>query len=147
MAIRSVGGHKLFLRTGEYADGRLGEIDIALGKEAPGFRALMDQFAHAVSIGLQHGVKLDEYVEAFAHTRFGPAGAVEGDPSVARASSLLDYVFRHLAATYLNREIPAASEDGFVPAPPPREEPLLPLDLPRDEARSTSARGKLRIVR
>ena len=104
-----VGGHKLFLRTGEYDDGALGEIVIALHKEGAAFRGLMDNFALAVSLGLQHGVPLERFVEAFTFTRFGPAGAVEGDPAVRAATSLLDYVFRHLAANYLGRhDIPEA---------------------------------------
>ena len=97
----AVGGHRLFLRTGEYDDGSLGEVFIALHKEGAAFRGLMDNFAVAVSLGLQHGVPLEAFVEAFTFTRFGPAGAVEGDPAVAQATSLLDYAFRHLAANYL----------------------------------------------
>ena len=93
----SVGGHKLFVRTGEYNDGSLGEIVIALHKEGAAFRGLMDNFSLAVSLGLQHGVPLERFVEAFTFTRFGPAGLVEGDPAVHAATSLLDYAFRHLA--------------------------------------------------
>ncbi|HET6609894.1 MAG TPA: TSCPD domain-containing protein, partial [Rhodopila sp.] len=105
----SVGGHKLFVRTGEYDDGTLGEIFVALQKEGAAFRGLMDSFAHAVSLGLQHGVPLERFVEAFTFTRFGPAGAVEGDPAVHAATSLLDYTFRHLAANYLGRhDLPEA---------------------------------------
>jgi hypothetical protein len=151
----SVGGHKLFLRTGEYADGRLGEIAITLGKESPAFRALMDSFAAAVSLGLQHGVKLEEYVEAFTLTRFGPAGVVEGDPSVARASSLLDYVFRHLAASYLNRtDIPEPAADEFdadaaqASANAAARDPLLPLELPVDpKLREDGVRQRRRALR
>ncbi len=109
----AVGGHRLFLRTGEYDDGTLGEVFIALHKEGAAFRGLMDNFAIAVSLGLQHGVPLEAYVEAFTFTRFGPAGAVEGDPAVAQATSLLDYAFRHLAANYLGRrDIPEAEVGG-----------------------------------
>ena len=105
----AVGGHRLYLRTGEYDDGSLGEVFIALHKEGAAFRGLMDNFAIAVSLGLQHGVPLEAFVEAFTFTRFGPAGAVEGDPAVAHATSLLDYAFRHLAANYLGRrDIPEA---------------------------------------
>ena len=99
----AVGGHKLYLRTGEYADGSLGELSLSLHKEGPAFRGLMDSFCVAVSLGLQHWVPLAEFVDAFTLTRFGAAGAVEGDPGVTRASSVLDYVFRHLAANYLGR--------------------------------------------
>src|SRR6202007_804126 len=97
----AVGGHRLYLRTGEYDDGSLGEVFIALHKEGAAFRGLMDNFAVAVSLGLQHGVPLEAFVEAFTFTRFGPAGAVEGDAAVTHATSLLDYAFRHLAANYL----------------------------------------------
>ncbi|MCC6719599.1 MAG: TSCPD domain-containing protein [Acetobacteraceae bacterium] len=108
----AVGGHKVFLRTGEYGDGTLGEIFVALHKEGPAFRGLMDNFAVAVSLGLQHGVPLADFVEAFTFTRFGPAGTVEGDAAVGRATSLLDYVFRNLAVNYLNRtDIPEAEDD------------------------------------
>lgn len=124
----AIGGHRVYVRTGEYADGALGEISVALPKDSAAMRGLMDGFAAAVSLGLQHGVPLAEFVEAFTLTRFGPAGAVEGDPAVTRASSVLDYVFRHLAANYLGRhDIPATDEEPEA-APPP----LLPLDLPAD---------------
>jgi hypothetical protein len=138
----SVGGHRLYLRTAEYADGRLGEIGITLQKEAPAFRALMDAFACAVSLGLQHGVPLEQFVEAFVGTRFGAAGAVEGDPSVGAATSVIDYVFRHLAAAHLGRSIPEPAEGLAFPAAEPP--PTLPLDLPREapEAR----RKRLRLV-
>lgn len=124
----SVGGHRVFVRTGEYADGTLGEVSVALPKDSAGMRGLMDGLTAAVSLGLQHGVPLAEFVESFTLTRFGPAGAVEGDPAVARASSVLDYMFRHLAANYL----PGTA----LPAPPLEQEiaepPSLPLDLPAD---------------
>ncbi len=124
----AVGGHRVFLRTGEYEDGTLGEVSIALPKDSGAMRGLMDAFAAAVSLGLQHGVPLAEFVEAFTLTRFGPAGAVEGDPAVTRASSVPDYVFRHLAASYLGRhDLPAPAEE-----PEPVPAPSLPLDLPAD---------------
>ncbi len=134
----AVGGHRLYLRTGEYGDGTLGEISIALHRETPAFRGLMDSFSAAVSLGLQHGVPLAEFVEAFTLTRFGPAGAVEGDPAVANASSLLDYVFRHLAANYLGRrDIPEteAEEVAIDTAP------LLPLDFPTGASPRERRRG------
>ena len=118
-----VGGHRVFLRTGEYADGRLGEIALALPRESATVRGLAECFAQAVSLGLQHGVRLEEFVEAFGLTRFGPAGAVEGDPEVERATSVLDYVFRSLAVTYLNRRLPEPDVEVSEQAP-------LPLDLP-----------------
>jgi ribonucleoside-diphosphate reductase alpha chain len=144
----SVGGHKLFVRTGEYDDGSLGEVVIALHKEGAAFRGLMDNFALAVSLGLQHGVPLERFVEAFTFTRFGPAGAVEGDPAVRAATSLLDYAFRHLAANYLGRhDIPEAQiEEADTVGHGARDEsPLLPLDLP-DEASPRARRRGLRVV-
>lgn len=144
----AVGGHKLFLRTGEYDDGSLGEIFIALHKEGAAFRGLMDNFAHAVSLGLQHGVPLELFVEAFTFTRFGPAGAVEGDPAVRAATSLLDYAFRHLAANYLGRaDLPDAEiEEADTVGHGARDQsPLLPLDLP-SEASPRARRKGLRVV-
>ncbi len=124
----AVGGHRVFVRTGEYENGALGEVSVALPKDSAAMRGLMDAFMTAVSLGLQHGVPLAEFVEAFTLTRFGPAGAVEGDPAVARASSVPDYVFRHLAASYLDRhDLPAPAEE-----PEPVPAPSLPLDLPAD---------------
>ena len=144
----TVGGHKVFLRTGEYPDGTLGEIFIGLHKEGNAFRGLMDNFAIAVSLGLQHGVKLENFVEAFTFTRFGPAGAVEGDPAVARATSLIDYVFRNLAVNYLHRtDIPEpGEEDADTVGDGAREHaPLLPLVLPREET-ARPRRRTLRLV-
>jgi ribonucleoside-diphosphate reductase alpha chain len=98
-----VGGHKVYLRTGEYEDGRLGEIFIDMHKEGAAFRSLMNNFAIAISIGLQYGVPLEEFVEAFTFTRFEPAGPVEGNDSIRMATSILDYIFRELAVSYLGR--------------------------------------------
>ena len=98
-----VGGHKVYLRTGEYDDGRLGEIFIDMHKEGAAFRSLMNNFAIAVSIGLQYGVPLEEFVEAFTFTRFDPAGPVEGNDAIKMATSIVDYVFRELAVSYLGR--------------------------------------------
>jgi hypothetical protein len=134
----AVGGHRLYLRTGEYDDGTLGEVFVALHKEGAAFRGLMDNFAVAVSLGLQHGVPLEAYVEAFTFTRFGPAGVVEGDPAVSHATSLLDYAFRHLAANYLvRRDIPEAEpeEPDTVGNGSRDHAPLLPLDLPAESPR------------
>ena len=140
----SLAGHKLFLRTGEYADGRLGEIAIALHKENPALRGLMDAFAASVSLGLQHGVPLEEFVEAFLTTRFGPAGLVEGDRAVPHATSLIDYVFRNLAVNYLGRlDLPSAEPED------PAEQstaPLLPLDLPSAAPSPAERRRALRLV-
>ncbi len=98
-----VGGHKVYLRTGEYEDGALGEIFIDMHKEGAAFRAMMNNFAIAVSVGLQYGVPLEEFVEAFTFTRFEPAGMVQGNDSIKNATSILDYIFRELAVSYLDR--------------------------------------------
>ena len=98
-----VGGHKVYLRTGEYDDGRLGEIFIDMHKEGAALRSLLNNFAIAVSLGLQYGVPLDEYVDAFTFTRFEPSGPVQGNDSIKFATSILDYVFRELAVSYLER--------------------------------------------
>ncbi len=98
-----VGGHKVYLRTGEYDDGRLGEIFIDMHKEGAAFRSLMNNFAIAVSIGLQYGVPLEEFVEAYTFTRFEPSGAVQGNDAIKMATSILDYLFRELAISYLGR--------------------------------------------
>ncbi len=98
-----VGGHKVYLRTGEYEDGRLGEIFIDMHKEGAAFRSLMNNFAIAISIALQYGVPLEEFVEAFVFTRFEPAGLVDGNDSIKMATSILDYIFRELAVSYLGR--------------------------------------------
>ncbi|WP_312166227.1 ribonucleotide reductase [Phenylobacterium sp.] len=99
----SVGGHKVYLHTGEYEDGELGEIFIDMHKEGAAFRSLMNNFAIAISIGLQYGVPLDEFVDAFVFTRFEPAGPVTGNDSVRSATSILDYLFRELGVSYLAR--------------------------------------------
>jgi ribonucleoside-diphosphate reductase alpha chain len=98
-----VGGHKVYLRTGEYEDGRIGEIFIDMHKEGAAFRSLMNNFAIAISVGLQYGVPLEEYVDAFTFTRFEPAGFVQGNDAIKNATSILDYVFRELAISYLGR--------------------------------------------
>jgi len=98
-----VGGHKVYLRTGEYHDGRIGEIFIDMHKEGAAFRSLMNNFAIAISIGLQYGVPMEEYVDAFTFTRFEPAGFVQGNDAIKNATSILDYVFRELAISYLGR--------------------------------------------
>ena len=100
----SVGGHKVYLHTGEFDDGALGEIFIDMHKEGAAFRSLMNNFAIATSIGLQYGVPLDEFVDAFVFTRFEPAGPVTGNDRITKATSILDYIFRELAVSYLNRD-------------------------------------------
>ena len=98
-----VGGHKLYLRTGEYLDGTLGEIFIDLHKEGAAFRSMMNCFAMAVSIGLQYGVPLETFVEQYTFTRFEPQGIVEGHENVKMATSIVDYIFRALGIEYLRR--------------------------------------------
>jgi len=98
-----VGGHKVYLRTGEYDDGELGEIFVDMHKEGAAFRSLMNNFAIAISIGLQYGVPLEEFVDAFTFTRFEPFGRVEGNDTIKMATSILDYIFRELAISYLGR--------------------------------------------
>ena len=112
----SVGGHKVYLHTGEFDDGSLGEIFIDMHKEGAAFRSLMNNFAIATSIGLQYGVPLEEFVDAFVFTRFEPAGAVTGNDRITRATSILDYIFRELAVSYLGRDDLAevdVSHDGL----------------------------------
>jgi ribonucleoside-diphosphate reductase alpha chain len=107
----SVGGHKVYLHTGEYDDGQLGEIFIDMHKEGAAFRSLMNNFAIAISIGLQYGVPLDEFVDAFVFTRFEPAGPVTGNDTVKSATSILDYIFRELGISYLGRKDLGATEE------------------------------------
>jgi len=100
----SVGGHKIYLRTGEYDDGKLGEIFLDMHKEGAAFRSLMNNFAIALSIGLQYGVPLEEFVDAFTFTKFEPSGQVTGNDAIKMATSVLDYIFRELAVSYLGRK-------------------------------------------
>ena len=113
----AVGGHKVYLHTGEFEDGELGEIFIDMHKEGAAFRSLMNNFAIAISIGLQYGVPLDEFVDAFVFTRFEPAGKVTGNDSIRSATSILDYIFRELAVSYLGRtdlaEMTDLTSDGL----------------------------------
>src|SRR5205823_6161406 len=96
-----IGNHKMYIRTGEYDDGTLGEIFIDMHKEGAAFRSMTNCFAIAVSLGLQHGVPLEEYVDAFLFTRFEPNGIVQGNPYIKMSTSIIDYIFRELAITYL----------------------------------------------
>jgi ribonucleoside-diphosphate reductase alpha chain len=112
----AVGGHKVYLHTGEYDDGELGEIFIDMHKEGAAFRSLMNNFAIAISIGLQYGVPLDEFVDAFVFTRFEPAGEVEGNDTIRSATSILDYLFRELGVSYLGREDLANRDPGALNA-------------------------------
>ncbi len=125
-----VGGHKIFLRTGEYEDGSLGEIFVDMHKEGAAFRSLMNCFAISVSMGLQHGVPLDSYVEQFTFTRFEPQGIVEGHPNVKFATSMIDYLFRVLGIEYLKRY-------DFAQVPPAEEK--VELENPTDHAAARRA--------
>jgi len=112
----TVGGHKVYLRTGEYDDGKLGEIFIDMHKEGAAFRSLMNNFAIALSIGLQYGVPLEEYVDAFTFTRFEPSGQVTGNDAIKMATSVLDYIFRELAVSYLGRnDLAHVQTDDLLP--------------------------------
>jgi ribonucleoside-diphosphate reductase alpha chain len=116
-----IGGQKIYLHTGEYADGRLGEIFLTAAKTGTLLQALLDAFAISVSISLQHGVPLEEYVEAFKHTKFEPSGPVSGDARIKMASSILDYVFRELESTYLlGKELPVVEQEPVVERLPER---------------------------
>ena len=100
----SINKHKVYLRTGEYMNGSLGEIFIDMHKEGASFRSLMNNFAISISIGLQYGVPLEEYVEAFTFTKFEPSGPVEGNQEIKYSTSILDYIFKELAISYLGRD-------------------------------------------
>ena len=100
----TIGDHKVYLHTGEYEDGKIGEIFIDTSKEGELVKALMNNFAIAISLGLQYGVPLDEFVNAYVDTKFEPSGKVYGNDRILSASSILDYIFRELAISYLNRE-------------------------------------------
>jgi ribonucleoside-diphosphate reductase alpha chain len=111
-----VGGHKIYLRTGEYEDGALAEVFIDMHKEGSAFRSLMDSFAISISLGLQYGVPLEEFVEAFTFTRFEPSGIVEGNDAIKMATSILDYIFRELAVSYLGRnDLAHVEPDDLMP--------------------------------
>ena len=116
-----IGGHKVYLRTGEYEDGSLGEIFIDMHKEGAAFRCLMNNFAIAVSLGLQHGTPLEEYADAFTFTKFDPSGVVQGSECIKMSSSILDYIFRELAVYYLGRDdlahVPPAQIPDILPEP------------------------------
>ena len=123
-----VGGHRVHLTTGEYPDGTLGEIEVRVPRESAALRAMLDHLAGAVSLGLQHGVPLQDYVDSLTLTRFGPAGAVDGDGAVRYATSVLDYVFRTLAHAYLGHCTVPEATPGPADADPA---PFLPMELPR----------------
>lgn len=111
----TIGGHSVFLRTGEYEDGKLGEIFIDMHKEGAGFRSLMNCFAISISLGLQYGVPLEDYIELFTFTRFEPNGMVQGNPHIKMTTSVIDYIFRELAVTYLDRyDLAQVAPEAFL---------------------------------
>ena len=112
----SVGNHKIYLHTGEYDDGKVGEIFIDMNKEGELVKALMNNFAIAISLGLQYGVPLDEFVDAFIETKFEPSGEIKGNDRILSASSILDYIFRELAISYLGREDLAHTPSISIPS-------------------------------
>ncbi len=128
----TIGGHKVYLRTGEYADGQLGEVFIDMHKEGAAFRSLMNCFAIAISLGLQHGVPLEEYVDAFVFTRFEPNGMVQGNAHIKMSTSVIDYIFRELAVSYLGRDDlaqvkPEDLRHDTIGSTNPRSEHLAPF--------------------
>jgi ribonucleoside-diphosphate reductase alpha chain len=151
----AVGGHKVYLRTGEYEDGALGEIFVDMHKEGAAFRSLMNNFAIAVSIGLQYGVPLEEFVDAFTFTRFEPSGLVEGNEAIKMSTSILDYIFRELAISYLGRNDLAHVEMGDLRSDSigrgegdstrPSDQPELP-QLFSKAASNGFVRGQLYVV-
>ncbi len=141
----NIGGHKVYLRTGEFDDGRLGEIFIDMHKEGAAFRAMMNNFAIAISLGLQYGVPLEEYVEAFTFTRFEPAGMVLGNDRIKNATSILDYIFRELAVSYLDREDLAHVNPDSPTALSKEGESLRPAPMPAQQFVSRGmTRGKVK---
>ena len=132
----TIGDHKVYLHTGEYEDGKIGEIFIDTSKEGELVKALMNNFAIAVSLGLQYGVPLDEFISAFVGTKFEPSGKVHGNDRILSASSILDYIFRELAISYQNRE-----DLAHTPAVGTIDSPVF------DEQNSESQNQLLKIVR
>ena len=143
-----VGGHKVYLRTGEYEDGRVGEIFIDMHKEGAAFRSLMNNFAIAISIGLQYGVPLEEFVEAYTFTRFEPSGMVEGNDAIKMSTSVLDYIFRELAISYLGRSDLAHVEQADLHARwrRPRRGRWRPAGAPARTAAQAAAAAVNRIA-
>jgi ribonucleoside-diphosphate reductase alpha chain len=142
-----VGGHKVYLRTGEYDDGRIGEIFIDMHKEGAALRSFINNFAIAVSLGLQYGVPLEEYVDAFTFTRFEPAGPVQGNDSIKYATSILDYVFRELAVSYMSRFDLAhvdPTESNFDALGKGVEEGKEPADYAHNQASKYLSKGLTR---
>jgi ribonucleoside-diphosphate reductase alpha chain len=141
-----VGGHKVYLRTGEFEDGKLGEIFIDMHKEGAAFRSLMNNFAIAISIGLQYGVPLEEFVDSFTFTRFEPSGVVQGNETIKNATSLLDYIFRELAVSYLGRHDLAhvQPEDSNVALGRGDDESKPDVSVMQDMVRRVASTGYMR---
>ena len=142
-----VGGHKVYIRTGEYEDGRLGEIFIDMHKEGAAFRSLMNNFAIAVSIGLQYGVPLEEFVEAFTFTRFEPSGTVQGNDAIKMATSVIDYIFREVAISYLGRtDLGHATPEDLLPFTVGSGDAQgdLPQQGPNEVVRKLTSKGYVR---
>jgi ribonucleoside-diphosphate reductase alpha chain len=137
-----VGGHKVYLRTGEYEDGALGEIFLDMHKEGAAFRSLMNCFAIAISLGLQHGVPLEEFVDAFVFTRFEPNGMVKGNDRIKMSTSVIDYVFRELAISYLGRtdlsHVPDEDLRSDTLGSKPGQGPVAEVEAPAPVTRPTS---------
>ena len=143
----TIGDHKVYLHTGEYEDGSLGEIFIDMHKEGAFLRSLMNNFAIAISIGLQYGVPLEEYVEAYTFTRFDPAGVVQGNNRIKNATSILDYVFRELAVSYLGRNDLAHADNtdvDFSLGTGAEEGTLKNNEIPWKLVKKVSSQGYLR---
>ncbi len=148
-----VGGQTIFVRTGEYDDGTLGEIFIDMHKEGASFRSLMNCFSIAVSVGLQYGVPLEEFVDKFAFTRFEPSGMVEGHPNVKNATSIVDYIFRLLGFEYLHRDDLVQVKPSELPGQAPKAEapvisefkpafdPVMPVSLDEQRVKKAEAAG------
>jgi ribonucleoside-diphosphate reductase alpha chain len=134
----TIGGHKVYMHTGEYDDGELGEVFLDMHKEGAAFRSLMNNFAIAVSIGLQYGVPLEEFVDAFVFTRFEPAGKVTGNDSVKSATSILDYIFRELGISYLGRHDLASPDENEHNADGLGEPKIAASDEPQPASRFIS---------
>ncbi|MEM6466672.1 MAG: hypothetical protein AAF679_09230 [Pseudomonadota bacterium] len=144
-----IGGHKVYLRTGEYADGKIGEVFIDMHKEGAAFRSLMNNFAIAISIGLQYGVPLEEFVDAYTFTRFEPAGRVEGNDTIKMSTSVLDYIFRELAISYLGRNDLAHVEPddfsvGTIGSPQEREAVKTEAEEDLDKVLKVTSAGFVR---
>jgi len=139
-----IGGQSVYLRTGEYENGQLGEIFIDMHREGAAFRSLMNCFAIAISLGLQHGVPLEEFVDAFVFTKFEPSGMVNGSPHVKMTTSIIDYIFRELAVTYLERDDLAhvAPEDILTRKLKPSEE----QDLADEVEKKTIVKESIKVI-